>query len=483
MNQILHIFGKDVRRLWPQIAAVIALFAGYAFFSTEISLGNSASLLDWSGLPAALVVLACWTLGASVIHEDAPAEESPFWLTRPYERMSLVGAKILFVLAFVFVPLVLAGVVMEMRAGAGVFANAGSLLALCLERSLWLILPALGLGVITRNLLDFAGALLLLWAVLVIPVHGFGTGIILALSNNLVPTVNNASALPMILAGLAVVGLQFAMRRTVRSRAVIIVSVLLSGFLAAKDTVALSWPRARDPGLDTARVRISFDRSGITQMVGRDRFCTMLSLKVEGLPGNILLRSASAAAELSSQWFGYGSAQAQLRETGSGYSEVICPTTIQGAPPYTVRTDVTFAVIETSTLATVPVKRGIFTAGNLGRCEVVEDVNTHLRCTLAEPSSGVITAGLEYPGYLDFAQGYGDIGTFRLSPVLRQKFDGVSFDSPGGWPLDDALKRGDARFVLRKERVVGSMRRTLVYEGLQMYPLLKPVAPPPRPKQ
>ncbi|HEY4087877.1 MAG TPA: hypothetical protein VGM43_18180, partial [Bryobacteraceae bacterium] len=173
MRQALHIFAKDTRRLWPQIAAVAGLFAVYAFFSSDTSLVKSGAMVDWNDLPAALIVMACWTLGASAIHEDGPAEESPFWLTRPYDRASLVGAKVLFLFAFVFVPLMLAGVVLEVRAGASVFANAGALIGLCLVRSLWLILPALSLGVVTRNLLDFSATALLVWVLLVLTSVGW----------------------------------------------------------------------------------------------------------------------------------------------------------------------------------------------------------------------------------------------------------------------------------------------------------------------
>src|SRR6185437_11908319 len=111
-----HIFGKDTRRLWPQIAAVAALFAVYAIFSPDIAPTVGSSLLEWNGIPAGLVVLACWTLGASAMQEDSPAEESPFWLTRPYLRWSLVAAKVLFLLTFVSVPLLIAGVILELRA-------------------------------------------------------------------------------------------------------------------------------------------------------------------------------------------------------------------------------------------------------------------------------------------------------------------------------------------------------------------------------
>ena len=117
-------------------------------------------------------------------------------------------------------------------------------------------------------------------------------------------------------------------------------------------------------------------------------------------------------------------------------------------------------------MASFPVRRGPLDAGDAGRCEIVEDVNTQLRCTVVEPVAGTITAGLEYPGFRLFAQGFGDSGSIRLSPVLRQKFDGVTRSTPGGWNFNKALNRTDARFVLRNERVISFVWQTLVYPKL-----------------
>ncbi|HEU5022892.1 MAG TPA: hypothetical protein VFT60_13420, partial [Bryobacteraceae bacterium] len=290
MKQALHIFGKDARRLWPQIAVVVALFSIYGFVSPEAALGKSASLLDWNGIPAALVVLACWTLGAGVIHEDGPAEESPFWLTRPYKRTSLVGAKVLFLFAFIFVPLLLTGVVLEIRAGANVFPNAVSLVGLCLLRSLWLILPAVSLGVVTQGLLDFAGALLALWILLLLPeVRGLGTGMILFANDSLLQNASVASILPVTAAGLAAVGLQFARRRTPSSRWLITSGILASAVLLTGDTAEAVSRRIMHPGFDPDQIRITFDRSQTKgRQSQRNRTCSVAPLTVEGLPKNMV---------------------------------------------------------------------------------------------------------------------------------------------------------------------------------------------------
>ncbi len=485
MRQALHIFRKDARRLWPQIAAVAGLFAVYAFLSPDAVLDHGGTLLDWNGIPAALAVLACWTLGASAIQEDAPAEESPFWLTRPYDRTSLIGAKVLFLFAFIFAPLLLAGAVLEIRAGASVFANAGALLALCLIRSLWLILPALSLGVVTRGLLDFSAAALLGWVLLSLARSG-GHGL-LGYPSVLEDPLRNASiasVAPMIAAAIAAIGLQFAWRRTDRSRWYIFAGVLLSGLLASRNGVASFSLRVTHPGFDPEKVHVDFDLTQAVRNVSeRNDRCVDLPLKVEGIAGNMVLRGSGKANGKDEYSSPLRDANVEIYGSQNRYWAMLCPRPFT-ISPVTIRTAVGLEVVETSTVATMPVRLGVRNAGDAGRCEVREDVHTYLRCTLTKPVSGVTTAALEYPGYLVFARGFGDAGTFPLGPILRQKFDGVAFDMPGGWPLDQALKRRGARFIFRNERVIGAFSRTLVYEGLDFprdhFPLRpKPVSPPP----
>jgi hypothetical protein len=477
VRQVLHIFKKDTRRLWPWIAVVVALFAVYAFRSPESELARSVSLLDWNGLPAALVVLACWTLGAGVIHEDGTAEESPFWLTRPYNRTSLIGAKILFLFTFVFVPLALAGAVLEVRAGASVSANAGALLGLCLVRSSWLILPALSLGVVTRGLLDFAAAALFVWILLLLTTTGWH-GILsfpYALGNPL-QKASLASVMPMVVAGIVVLALQFAARSTTRSRGYIVAGVLLSGLLA-RDSVASFSQRVAHPGFDSQKIHVDFDRRAPVRVeLEQNGWCADVPLLVDGLAKNMVIRGGTLSR---GNWRtpGFFDSSVEVQETRSGYRAMICPAPFT---PYAIalRVALELDVIEASTVATIPVKRSsVLDAKGAGRCEIIGEVFSYLRCTLAEPASGVITAGLAYPDYLSFARGFGDAGTFRLTPVLRQKFDGVSKDMPGGWPLDAALERGDARFILRNERVIGSLSRTLVYEGFRGFNAPLPAKP------
>ncbi|HEY4089331.1 MAG TPA: hypothetical protein VGM43_25550, partial [Bryobacteraceae bacterium] len=348
----------------------------------------------------------------------------------------------------------------------------------------WLILPALSLGVVTRNLLDFSATALLVWVLLVLTsvgwrgILGFPYSFTIA---NPLQNASIASVAPMIAAGIAVLGLQFANRRTMRGRGYILAGVLISGLLASKSSVASFSLRAAHPSFDPQKIHVDFDLTQPVRDVSEQNSgCADLPLRVEGIAGNMILRGSG---EAKSSFGTLPAPRVEINGARNGYWATICPRPFTPVP-IAVLVPLDLELIEASTVATMPVRLGVQNAGDAGRCEVREDVNSYLRCTLTEPASGATTAGLEYPGYLNFAQGFGDAGTFPLSPVWRRKFDGVSHDMRGGWRLDNALKRGDARFVLRNEQVIGAFSRTLIYEGLD-FPRdhfrlpLKPVSPAP----
>ena len=97
MRQALHIFQKDVRHLRLEIGIVLAL----------------ALILSWAErrpgqwLAETLFTLAACVLIARLVHAEAIPGDNQFWITRPYRWQSLLGAKILFVVLFVSMPLLL----------------------------------------------------------------------------------------------------------------------------------------------------------------------------------------------------------------------------------------------------------------------------------------------------------------------------------------------------------------------------------------
>jgi len=475
MKQALHIFRKDARRFWPQIAVVWLLFAIYSVTHKQDN-GLGITLAT----PETLIALACWILGANVIHEEALSEESPFWITRPYSRMSLFAAKTLFLFTFVFLPLLVSGIVVEARNGVNVMANAGTLLADDLLIALWLILPAIAIGVVTVNLKSFAAGV----GILYIAFYAIVRWHFIHLdASAIIPTVslsNAASDLPMVLAAIAVVGLQYAARRTTQwSRGALIAAVIASAFLMPLRSVAEFSARALNPGFDPTRIHVALDESQPVQMEYGVRWrgtCFSMALRVEGLPEGTVLRQLDAPGKITSEPAGPRDlTAATLGETARGYREIVCAEGPFTAFPESIHAVLNLSVFSVKTIAQMPARPGTFTAGNAGRCEVgliPFPENTQLRCDLEQPVRGSIFAGLEFPGYKDYSDSFfRNTGSLQLSPVSQQKFDGSSSDkiTPGGWPFETAFNRPDAHFVFRTERFIGSLERDVIYHQV-MFP-------------
>ena len=97
MRQALHIFRKDVRYLWIEIAAVLLATALFMFT-------DARSAWNWrSPLPrtvAAFLVnfllpFAWWTVIVRAVHAETLTGDRQFWPTRPYSWRSLLAAKAL----------------------------------------------------------------------------------------------------------------------------------------------------------------------------------------------------------------------------------------------------------------------------------------------------------------------------------------------------------------------------------------------------
>ena len=453
MKQALHIFGKDARRLWAPIVVVAVLFA----MQTVIVPGSAG--FNWDNWSPLLIIVACWGLGASAVHEDAPAQESPFWLTRPYDRGSLVLAKVMFVLAFVIAPLVISGIVLELRTGVDVVAHAGTLALLCLMQGTLLILPALALGAVTWNLKSFAAGI-----GLVVIAENVATEFLPMADRQTIPDAPDLSVLPMVVVAIAVVAIQYRARRTRWSDALIALGVIAASVLSPMDSVRQASMNMVGGGFDSQRVRVAFDES--TQPRFDESDCFSVALNVEGLPpGTGIRNSGIQKAQMSSIRTGIQQARdAVLTEEGNGYREKICG--VPGvSPQWELRASLSFEVLAVQEIAKMPARSGLLRAGNSGECEIISEFPRHLQCSLAKPALGKVGAGLEYDGFKAYSQGF-DLHSFRPGPVSSARFYGGSVGRPGNWPFEEAMQRPDARFVLRTERVIGYLERDLLYQNL-----------------
>ena len=109
MKQALHIFGKDVRYLWREILLVLALAALFVYVETRGRVvDNPFGML--------LMPASCWLI-ARLIQAEALPGDKQYWVTRPYFWKSLLGSKLLFIAAFVSLPILFVQLVIVIAGG------------------------------------------------------------------------------------------------------------------------------------------------------------------------------------------------------------------------------------------------------------------------------------------------------------------------------------------------------------------------------
>ena len=163
MKQVLHIFAKDARHLWVEISISVAITAAFALAypaqwraaeaypsqAIGYATGSVARLFD--SVLYLLVVIGWWLLISNLIHDEKLVGDRQFWLTRPYEWKKLLAAKLLFLLVFLYLPLLIVQCALLVAAGFSPFSYLAGLLFNLLLISGILILPLVAIATITSN--------------------------------------------------------------------------------------------------------------------------------------------------------------------------------------------------------------------------------------------------------------------------------------------------------------------------------------------
>lgn len=242
MKQVRHIFAKDVRRFWPEILISLTSVAAMVYLYPQLWSGpiptHSEALknhffirLIFSRSLCVLVVVTWCLLIIRAYHAEALVGDRQFWLTRPYERKKLLAAKLLFVAIFVYAPLVIAQVALQLAAGLNPVAGiAGMAFDLLLITGI-IVVPFMAIAVVTSS---FFGGIMSVVAVAI------GSVIVGAMHippfANIIPfRLPWGSQLPLALLFLSVcaaaVVLQYARRNALLSRLVLLaIPVVLGAF-------------------------------------------------------------------------------------------------------------------------------------------------------------------------------------------------------------------------------------------------------------
>jgi hypothetical protein len=228
MKQIVHIFAKDSRHFWPEIVVSLAAMAAftwtYPHHWTRNNLGGGLYIgvsTDWdlsASVLTLLVPVSWWLLITRVIHAESLVGDRQFWLTRPYEWKKLLGAKLLFLLVYLYVPLVIVKLVLLAQAGFHPLSYMPGLLFNLLLVTAFLVMPLFAVATVTSNFARMAltavGIILCLVAILVLSaVRGTSVSI----------PYNDRLSIPLtVFVSVAAITLQYAARRLWLSRLLLI---------------------------------------------------------------------------------------------------------------------------------------------------------------------------------------------------------------------------------------------------------------------
>ena len=342
----------------------------------------SPNLQMLKGWLSFLVPVSWAFLIVRLVQDENLVGDRQFWLTRPYDWKKLLAEKILFVLAALILPLFIAQLVLLRMAGFRPAAYLPALLLLALLWLLYLVLPAITLAAITSSVGQAVAVVLGVIACFV------AIGIALAErtgSSSLARQQSFANSLPVVVgfaAAAAVVIWQYARRRTLKARLVLIAAIIIAAFvlppLIPDKNIASAYPSTNG---QAAPVQLAFDDQ--THDVGfalqqKKTVTVRLPLLVSGIAGGsvvyidgaMLAVRAPDGRNWRSGWQGGGRLFSNYKRT---FIDFQIPRPFFDAvktTPVNARITFALAVNRESQPVVVAAKAGGFDIPGNGRCSI-----------------------------------------------------------------------------------------------------------------
>jgi hypothetical protein len=282
MDQILHIFRKDIRRHMYEIFVSLALLGAIVWsepsqWVPQRFSGDFARYALAQFLPN-LLVIAWLLLVVRVVQGEALVGDRQFWVTRPYEWKKLLIAKALFFVAFVNIPLLFAQIALLREAGSAPTSYVRGLFWMQLLWVLYFILPTMTLAAITPSL---GQGVLVLLGILLALIGLVALSSVALFQSQAPPVESNWTSLVLVVligACAAAVVWQYMRRKAWQSRLMLIgaaiTGLLLMGFAPQQILTEREYPQpsagqqppvqlAFDPGRQTTEEFTSSEKNKV----------------------------------------------------------------------------------------------------------------------------------------------------------------------------------------------------------------------------
>lgn len=376
IQQAVHIFRKDARHLRYELAAsglllVVLILTGVQSWE---SLQDSGVARTARPGPLLMLILISWSLLiARVIQTEALPGDRHFWLTRPYNRASLVLAKLLFILAFINLPLLVTQAAIVAMDGLPLSQNLGGLFGNQLLLSVVVLLPVAAIAALTRNLAQFLPATLLVGAALAASIQarrGFG-------DLEWIPSVLG-SVLILAIAG-GILWRQYRLRRSVHTAVLGVAATTAAIFVYAAFPQSAAFAiQSRLNGAPDGAFALSLGMPGPRpedpQVPNRYRQLVAFPIVVDGAnPADLRIQSAELTFTTLSGARRRTYAQAELADGQLRYVVGVDRTFFEAAKdsPLTLKAEVTLTQYGNARTAEVPLDGTPVYVSGLGQCGVV----------------------------------------------------------------------------------------------------------------
>jgi hypothetical protein len=242
MNQILHIFRKDTRRLWIEILVSTAiLFAFVWLYPGRWKVYHDQSqfyrIQNFIAILGMLVPIGWWLLTVRAVHAETLVGDEQFWVTRPYDWKKLLAAKVLFLTVWLGGPYLLAQTWLLHAAGFHPLAYIPAILHGFLIAAIVFALPVLALAAVTSTFARLTLTLVGSFVVFIVDGYWESYPRLYVPSQ---PYGNRALPILLIVGCVAAIVLQYATRRVWIARSILLaVPVLMAISVAAYSRASL----------------------------------------------------------------------------------------------------------------------------------------------------------------------------------------------------------------------------------------------------